>query len=131
MRCVRTCAIASDILDTFSKDQPVESDRIKFLWSRIKQHLEEEKRRIYHEIRSYPPPIPACDAQFNHLLEERRKISQELAELEHLSNQDFTPEQHIKLIDRFITSSICINNQADPEIRSRLKESLSELDKQN
>lgn len=107
----------------------MESDRIKLLWSRIRQHLEEEKRRIYDEIRNYPPPIPACDAQFNHLLEERRKISRELAELEQLSSQDLTPEQHMKLIDRFITSSICINNQADSEIRSRLKESLSELHK--
>lgn len=107
------------------------SDRIKLLWSRIKQHLEEEKRRIYDEIRNYPPPIPACDAQFNHLLEERRKISRELAELEQLSSQDLTPEQQMKLIDRFITSSVCFNNQADPEIRSRLKESLSELNKRH
>lgn len=109
----------------------MDPDRIKLLWSRIKQHLEEEKRRIYDEIRNYPPPIPACDAQFNHLLEERRKISRELTELEQLSRQDLTLEQHMKLIDRFITSSIYINDQTDPEIRSRLKESLSELDKQH
>ncbi len=109
----------------------MESDRIKLLWSRIKQHLEQERHRIYHEIRNYPPPIPACDAQFNHLLEQRRRISQELAELEQLSSQDLTPEQHMKSIDRFITSSICINDEADREIRSRMKQSLSELDERH
>ena len=109
----------------------MDSDRIKFLWSRIKRHLEEERHRIYREIRNYPPPIPACDAQFNHLLEQRRRISQELAELEQLSSQHLAPEQHMKSIDRFITSSICINTQTDPEIRSYFKESFSELSKQH
>lgn len=109
----------------------MDSDRIKFLWNRIKRHLEEERHRIYREIRNYPPPIPACDAQFNHLLEQRKRISQELAELERLSNQHLTPEQHMESIDRFITSSICINTQTDPEIRSHFKEAFSELSKQH
>ncbi len=34
------------------------------------------------EIRSYPAPIPPCDAQFNHLLEQRRALSRELARLD-------------------------------------------------
>lgn len=109
----------------------MDSDRIKFLWSRIKRHLEEERHRIYREIRNYPPPIPACDAQFNHLLEQRKRISQELTELEQLSNQDLTPEQHMKSIDKFITSSTCIDTQNDPEIRSHFKESFSGLRKQH
>ncbi len=31
---------------------------------------------INQEIGAYPAPIPACDAQFNGLLEERRRLSQ-------------------------------------------------------
>jgi hypothetical protein len=99
----------------------MESDRIKSLWNRVRQHLETERRRIYDEIRNYPPPIPACDAQFNHLLDERRRISQELAELERLSSQDLTPEQQMKSIGSFISSSSCINDEVDHEIRSYLK----------
>ena len=99
----------------------MESDRVKSLWNRIKQHLEQERQRIYDEIRNYPPPIPACDAQFNHLLEERRRISQELAELEQLSGRDLTPEQHMNSINAFVASSICINDEADQKIRSGLK----------
>jgi chorismate mutase len=100
----------------------MESDRIESLWNRIRQHLERERHRIYGEIRNYPPPIPACDAQFNHLLEERRRISQELAELEQLSTQHLTPEQQIKSIDSFISSSSCIDDEVDREIRSCLNE---------
>ena len=33
------------------------------LWKSIKDHLENEKQRIYEEIKRYPTPIPACDAQ--------------------------------------------------------------------
>lgn len=44
--------------------------------------LEQEKRRINEEINNYPPPIPACDAQFNYLLEERARILQELSRLD-------------------------------------------------
>ena len=44
--------------------------------------LETELDRVQAEIRKYPPPIPACDAYFNHLLEERGRISDELARLD-------------------------------------------------
>ena len=36
--------------------------------------LRETLARLDAEIRSYPTPIPRCDAQFNHLLEERDRI---------------------------------------------------------
>lgn len=103
------------------------SDSIEFVWKIIKEHLEKEKLRIYDEIRNYPPPIPACDAQFNHLLEERRRISQELAQLEQLARQDLTSEQHRQSIDQFIGSSSFVNHEAAREIRSRLKERRSGL----
>ena len=48
--------------------------------------LQWEKRRIDQEIRDYPTPIAACDAQFNFLLEERARIKQELVELETTQN---------------------------------------------
>ena len=44
--------------------------------------LEERRRQLDDEIRGYPTPIPRCDAQFNHLYEERARI---IAELEALS----------------------------------------------
>ena len=43
--------------------------------------LEAERRRLDEEIRTYPRPIPRCDAQFNHLLEERARIAAAIAAL--------------------------------------------------
>jgi hypothetical protein len=34
------------------------------------------------EIRSYPTPIPRCDAQFNHLIEQREHLSKLLTDLD-------------------------------------------------
>ncbi len=41
--------------------------------------LKRERDRIHEEIRSYPPPIPACDEHFSHLLGERARVARELA----------------------------------------------------
>ena len=43
--------------------------------SDLRTRLEERRRRLDEEIRGYPTPIPRCDAQFNHLFEERDRIT--------------------------------------------------------
>ncbi len=43
--------------------------------------LETQLARTYEEISSYPTPIPACDEQFNYLLEKRDQLLRELAQL--------------------------------------------------
>ena len=48
----------------------------------LKGRLEASRQAVADELRRYPPTIPACDAQFNHLLEQRRQLSQELTRLE-------------------------------------------------
>jgi len=63
----------------------IESTTIESTWKQLRDHLENEKRRIMEEIANYPPPIPACDVQFNFLLEERARIARELNRLEALS----------------------------------------------
>lgn len=47
----------------------------------IKAKLEDQRRDIDREIGAYPPPIPACDVQFNHLLEQRSHIARHLLQL--------------------------------------------------
>ena len=47
-------------------------------WAKIIEYLEGMRLRIQAEITNYPMPIPACDAHFNHLLEERARICEEL-----------------------------------------------------
>jgi hypothetical protein len=66
--------------------------------------LEHQKAKIQDDIRSYPPPIPACDAQFNYLLEKRDRLSIDLNCLYQLTQSDAEG-----LID-FLENSTAINS---------------------
>ncbi|MEM7333727.1 MAG: hypothetical protein AAF490_16690 [Chloroflexota bacterium] len=50
-------------------------------WQALHALLKEKKKAVQDEILHYPPPIPACDQQFNHLLEQRAQLSQALRQL--------------------------------------------------
>lgn len=49
---------------------------------KARAQLEAAKRELQAEIAEYPTPISGCDAQFNHLLSERRKVQSALSALE-------------------------------------------------
>jgi hypothetical protein len=51
-------------------------------WDTLRRQLAALAESVAAEIRAYPAPITACDAQFNRLLELRRLIPQELQRLE-------------------------------------------------
>ncbi len=51
-------------------------------WDALRARLEQTQEAVAAEIRTYPPPIPACDAQYNHLLERREALSAALARLD-------------------------------------------------
>ena len=92
---------------------------------RIREHLENERHRVIEEIKKYPTPIAACDAQFNYLLEERARIAQELDQLKALTGEGLTRKAHLELIGEFIASSNYINGEMEQTLRSSL---LSGLD---
>ncbi len=51
----------------------------------MRDRLRTRKELIDAEIRNYPTPISRCDAQFNHLLDERARLSQALERLDALA----------------------------------------------
>lgn len=53
-------------------------------WQAVRDALEARQRALRELINAYPPPIPACDAQFNHLLDQRRALAEELRDLDAL-----------------------------------------------
>ena len=63
----------SNSLDTLSVEEA---------WTSIEAFLNEKLCTIKEEIRHYPAPIPACDAQFNYLLEQRSHLPQEIARVQ-------------------------------------------------
>ncbi|MEM7269370.1 MAG: hypothetical protein AAF401_08960 [Pseudomonadota bacterium] len=44
--------------------------------------LRAAKRGLSEEISAYPTPIAGCDAQFNHLLAQRQRVTNALAAIE-------------------------------------------------
>jgi hypothetical protein len=66
-------------------------------WQSLRRTLEALAASVTAEIVAYPRPITACDAQFNHLLELRRLVPQELQRLEAAADDPgFTGEEFVR-----------------------------------
>ena len=63
---------------------PADADtfrRVAALAVEVRQALEGSKRALETEVRLYPTPIPRCDEQFNHLYEQRSRVTALLGRL--------------------------------------------------
>lgn len=85
----------------------------------IKCHLERRKEEIYSEIKSYPPPIPACDAQFNYLLELRNAVADELSQVSSLLD-DNAASDPIHKVESFLAGSMLLHKQTKMAFQERL-----------
>lgn len=56
-----------------------------------------QKAKVIQAIRSYPPPIPACDAQFNYLLEQRDYL---VVEMNRLNQEGIETSQLLDLVEK-------------------------------
>ena len=64
-------------------------------WDALRARLERMRAAVAAEIRAYPAPIPACDAQFDHLLERREALSAALARLDAARKDGAGPAQSL------------------------------------
>ncbi len=51
-------------------------------WDALRARLARLQEAVAAELRAYPAPIPACDAQYDHLLERRAALAAALASLD-------------------------------------------------
>jgi hypothetical protein len=91
------------------------------LWSRIRDHLKSERRRIAREIREYPTPIAGCDAQFNHLLQERASVSEELRCVHEAVERGRCDARTLERMAEWARTS----RHVDPELRQAIDASLA------
>jgi len=80
----------------------------------IASHLREVRERLAEEIRSYPTPIPRCDAQFNHLYEQQGRLARDLDAIETTRDS----------IERFVASTPYTDDPAERDFRARIKAAL-------
>ena len=64
-----------------------EGRRLSNLLEELAREIQRALMALNREIGAYPPPIPACDAQFNFLLDKRRRLSRENREIQRLIKQ--------------------------------------------
>jgi hypothetical protein len=60
----------------------IDTDRLDGLSRELERWLTGVRAALADEIRRYPTPIPRCDAQFNHLVEQRDRLSRLLNDLD-------------------------------------------------
>lgn len=87
------------------------------IWHTIKICLEAKRDAIYEEISYYRAPIPACDVQFNHLLEERSRVFQELSQVNSLAAQAQAGDDPQPLLEEFLTTSTCLDTASKQHLR--------------
>lgn len=105
----------------------LEHDVIDSAWTDIKTHLEDEKAKIFAEIKNYPPPITACDQQFDHLLEQRDRISGELQRAHDLSARNVTNPERLELVGEFVAASQFFDDDEGLRIKKSVIQRLSKL----
>lgn len=91
------------------------------VWKTIYAHLEQEMQRVRGEIQTYPAPIPACDAQFNHLLDEREALSSELTRVRELMARGGDSQDSSSVVDSFLNTSEHLDETAKKEIRTLIE----------
>ena len=52
-----------------------DTDRLRSLATELRDFVLRAKRALDEEMRTYPTPIPRCDAQFNHAYEQRARLA--------------------------------------------------------
>jgi len=101
---------------------------LKSLWEDVLADLRLRKEQIDAEIRSYPTPIPRCDAQFNHLHEQQARLARELDRIGALNEERLARTDFLAMIERFIDSAPYTDEPAERELRSKARARLSALE---
>ena len=92
----------------------------------LRDYLEGARRSVDAEIRTYPTPIPRCDAQFNSLYDERARLSAELARIE-AALAELSPEGTLTSAVAELTGGPPSGDSAEQALRSGLRAALSQL----
>jgi len=100
-------------------------DAVRAICGELRDLLESKRLRIAGEIGKYPTPIPACDADFNHMLAERARLEADLAHLDALRPRSVPHEELIGLIAEFAALSPDLDAATKRGIKSSLKETVN------
>jgi len=85
---------------------------LQVLAGEIRRLLERTRQTLDDEIRHYPTPIPRCDAQFNHLYEQRSRLARVL------DTAADTNDQALSFVREFVASTPFTDSESERALRS-------------
>ena len=91
------------------------------LWQEIRSFLYVELESVETEIRTYPKPIPACDLQFNFLLEKRAEVSRALTRMHKTHHKGLSEKVLTTLVDELLASAAIFDEKEKDNVRSLVK----------
>ncbi len=95
------------------------SDRLETTLGEIRRGLEARKRSIAAEMRGYPQPIAGCDAQYQHLSDQRAAIARDLSRL------DGACAAGTDASGAFLETSTVLDDETRRRLRAALAEDLA------
>ena len=101
------------------------ADAVTAIYGEIREILERKRLKLAEDIVKYPTPIPACDADFNHMLAERARIEADLTRLESLRAPAVPGAELTGLIAEFAALSPDLDASVKRRIKSALKDAVS------
>ena len=78
----------------------------------LRRELLRAREQVLAEIRATPPAIPACDAQFNHLLQRRDALGRDLGRLDDILAAVVSADEKARRLAEFRRNSAFLQPEA-------------------
>lgn len=101
-------------------------DRLRSLGAELRDFVLRAKRALDDEMRSYPTPIPRCDAQFNHAYEQRSRLAALLQRIDAATGGRDDASALLNAMDEFASLPSTDGAVDEQSLRARIAEELAQ-----
>ena len=105
-----------------------DSLRLHSMAVELRDYLVRARASVDEEIRTYPTPIPRCDAQFNFVYAQRDRLTDLLNVLNAELDRGDPPSRLASVIAGFVASSPLCESAEERDLRKRLAADISVYD---
>ena len=100
-------------------------DRLHALVASLRDFALRAKRSLDDEIRSYPTPIPRCDAQFNHAYEQRSRLAALLRRVDGATTDEVGANEFLRAMAEFSALPSIGESSEERALRTRIADALA------
>ena len=106
---------------------PVSPDpkRLDALRAALRDFMFRAKASLDDEIRSYPTPIPRCDAQFNHAYEQRSRLAALLRRIDAATKDERGADELLRAMAEFSALPSIDESGEERALRARITDELA------